>query len=68
MARGFHKGSSGSPFQTEYYGNEGIDMGPGGKPSDEMPRIGAGALGRKVQTEMTRTKRGSSMSKSDGED
>jgi hypothetical protein len=59
MARGFHKGSSGSPFQTEYYGTEGIDTGPGGKPSEEMPRIGAGVLGRRVQPEMSRTMRGS---------
>lgn len=55
---GFHKGSSGSPFQTEYYGNQGMDTGPGGKPSDEMPRVGAGVMGKRVGTEWTRGKKG----------
>lgn len=59
---GFHKGSSGSPFHTEYYGPTGIDMGPGGKPSDPAPRVGSGVLGRKVSAEWNRGPRGGSMS------
>lgn len=51
---GFHKGSSGSPFHTEYYGNEGIETGPGGKPSEGGPRVGAGVEGRRVTMEVDR--------------
>lgn len=51
---GFHKGAMGSPFQKEYYGNEGIDMGPGGEPSERGPRIGSGVLGRRVKMEVQR--------------
>ena len=51
---GFHKGSSGSPFHTEYYGNAGIETGPGGKPSERGPSIGSGVLGRRVEMEVDR--------------
>jgi hypothetical protein len=46
---GFHKGSSGSPFQTEYYANEGYEAR---SVADRGPRIGAGALGRRVTMEV----------------
>jgi hypothetical protein len=55
---GFHKGSSGSPFHTEYYANEGAETGPGGKPSERSPRVGPGTLGRKVMMEWNRGARG----------
>lgn len=61
---GFHKGWSGSPFHTGYVGNEGIEIGPGGKPSERGPRIGSGVLGRRVTTEVQRD--GSSPAKGRG--
>ncbi len=57
---GFHKGSSGSPFHTEYYGPRGIETGPGGEPSERSPRVGPGTLGRKVAMEWNRGARGGS--------
>ena len=54
MGRTFTKGALGSPFSTEYYGNEGIEMGPGGRPSEGGPKIGSGVLGRRVEMEVQR--------------
>lgn len=59
---GFHVGSSGSPFHTEYYGDRGIMTGPGGAPSIRSPRVGPGTLGRKVAMEWNRGARGGSSS------
>jgi hypothetical protein len=64
----FRKGSSGSPWQTEVYGDMAMDPGPGAQPSESMPRIGGGALARRVNTEMTRTKRGSGGGKASTDD
>lgn len=52
---GFHKGWSGSPFQTGYNANQGMDLGPGGKSSDEMPRVGPGVMGKRVKPEASRS-------------
>jgi hypothetical protein len=51
---GFRKGALGSPFQTEYYGNQGMEMGEAGKPSERGPKIGSGALGKRVTMEVSR--------------
>lgn len=54
MAPKFHKGALGSPFQLEYYGNEGMETGPAGRPSEMGPRIGSGVLGDRVLMEVER--------------
>lgn len=51
---GFHKGWSGSPFHIGYDADEGIEMGPGGKPSERGPKVGAGVLGERVKMEVDR--------------
>ena len=50
---GFRKGALGSPFSTEYYTNEGMDLGRGGDRTT-MPKIGPGAEGRRVTMEVSR--------------
>lgn len=50
---GFHKGLMDSPFQLEYYGDAGMDI-DAGTDQQSGPRIGAGALGRRVTMEVNR--------------
>ena len=54
MAPKIHKGALGSPFQLEYYANEGMDGGPAARPSERGPRIGSGVMGRRVMMEVER--------------
>ena len=52
----WHKGALGSPWQKEYYADEGRDIAEG---TDQQsgPRIGAGALARRVTMEVERAGR-----------
>ena len=50
---GFHKGTLGSPFQLETYGDEGVG-GIGTAERTDGPRIGSGVLGRRVEMEVDR--------------
>lgn len=50
---GFHKGTLGSPFQLETYGDEGVG-GFGEAERTDGPRIGSGVLGRRVTMEVQR--------------
>lgn len=50
----FRKGWSGSPFHLGYNANEGMDLTPDGRLSEEGPRIGPGEFGRKVKMEVAR--------------
>jgi len=50
---GFHKGSLGSPFQKEYYGDEGMD--PGDADYQSGPRIDSGVLGDRVKMNVSKT-------------
>jgi hypothetical protein len=52
----FHKGALGSPYQLETYGNTGRD--PGNAAYEKGPRIGPGALGRKVTMEVQKSGNG----------
>lgn len=51
----FKVGSSGSGNHTEVVGDgSGMGTGPGARPSEVGPRIGAGVLGRRVRPEYDR--------------
>jgi len=51
----FHVGTSGSSKHTEMVGTgEGMGNGPGARPSEMGPRIGAGVLGKRVTPEYDR--------------
>ena len=50
---GFHKGSSGSPYHLETYGDEGLD--PGDADYQSGPRIDAGVLGDRVKMNVSKT-------------
>lgn len=61
---GFHKGSLGSPYSLETYGNTGLD--PGDAQSDSYgPRIGPGVLGTRVRMEVSRNGNGRGRKSSD---
>lgn len=56
MAKGgsFRTGALGSPFSTEYQGDEGMNLGAGGQPSERGPKVGAGKFAERVTTEFQR--------------
>lgn len=55
---GFKTGWSGSPFHLEYYANEGMKTGEGGKPADRAISVGPGALGKKVTMDYSKNNGG----------
>ena len=65
MAVGFRKGALGCPYSKEYYGNQGMDLGPDAKRGEETYNVDSGVEGKRLTANGSRSsaKSGSKSSK-----